>query len=105
MLSETQRKALHELDGQTGMQEYYGNILQTMIVHISDTIDKMLFDVEEKDTDNLTKLLFLTMTTKELKPYIDVVCDYIHQMNEATVQLNDVNNTLFELIKQEQIEQ
>lgn len=81
------------LEENTGIQEYYLNIINTMMKYTQSILDET-----EKEHESKHKLKMIEYCLNDVKPFIYVLSDYFQKVQETNKELNEiVNNLIHEL--------
>lgn len=101
MLTKEQRKAIHTLEDCTICQKRCANIALTVAANVFEDIEEIVCS-DTKDMEGLFQKSYFVI--KDNKVFMDVIIDYLVEIQKENEKLTEAFNVLWEIIKNEQKE-
>ena len=98
MLTKEQREAIHTLEDCTICQERCANIALTVAANVFEDIEEIVCS----DTNDMERLFQKSYCViKDNKVFMDVIIDYLVEIQKENKKLTDAFNILWEMVKNE----
>lgn len=101
MLTKEQREAISTLENCTTRQEYCANIALTVAGSVSEDVERVIYS----DTNDMERVFQKSYCViKDNEAFLNVVIDYLLEIQKENKKLTEVFNVLWEMTKDEQKE-
>lgn len=98
MITQEQKEAIRQLDSKATELNYNISVALAMANTLFDNVNNAYNDIENRQSA-ADKAAVAIWYLKDCEPFVNVINDYLHNIQKISAELDGIDETIFELIK------